>query len=325
LGQVGLVASVRQRDTFDACLRKLLTLADGVEILEEEDLLRVSFPLEGGQGEDAQQDAGAVKIPEVNLYYGYRDGLFSLGASPGVRSYLGPRPTGERLADGADFARVLSHLDEQPERVTYLNLPKVREMVMASAMLQGLIDADPEARQTVEMFLTEEFMSVGLGTSSVNIDGGTRTTSFGPEAFSGGAAMLGVVAAIAVPNLLNAIDRGKQKRTMADIRSAAIACEAYAIDNDRYPSSEAMWVPLSKIETVLSPAYIRELPGEDGWGHPLMYWSDGEHYRVTSPGKDGETSQDWSGEAEGGPTTEFIADIVFADGSFVVWPEGQQE
>jgi general secretion pathway protein G len=137
--------------------------------------------------------------------------------------------------------------------------------------------------------------------------------------------MLGVVAATAIPNLLNAIDRGKQKRTMADIRSAGIACEAYAVDNDRYPSTEAMWVPLSKIDAALSPAYIRELPGADGWGHPLMYWSDGEHYRVASPGKEGEMSQDWSGEVEEGPTTEFSADIVFADGEFIVWPEGQQE
>jgi general secretion pathway protein G len=137
--------------------------------------------------------------------------------------------------------------------------------------------------------------------------------------------MLGVVSAIAVPNLLNAIDRGKQKRTMADIRSAATACEAYAVDNGRYPSSESMWVPLSEIGAALSPVYIRALPGDDGWGHALMYWSDGETYRVTSPGKDGETSQDWSGEVEGGPTSEFNADIVFADGSFVVWPEGQQE
>ena len=31
-------------------------------------------------------------------------------------------------------------------------------------------------------------------------------------------AIIGIIAAIAIPNLLNAIDRGKQKRTMADLR-----------------------------------------------------------------------------------------------------------
>jgi general secretion pathway protein G len=34
-------------------------------------------------------------------------------------------------------------------------------------------------------------------------------------------AIIGIIAAIAIPNLLNAIDRGKQKRSMADIRTGA--------------------------------------------------------------------------------------------------------
>ncbi|OYV98709.1 MAG: hypothetical protein B7Z68_00255, partial [Acidobacteria bacterium 21-70-11] len=32
-------------------------------------------------------------------------------------------------------------------------------------------------------------------------------------------AIIGIIAAIAIPNLLNAINRGRQKRTMADMRS----------------------------------------------------------------------------------------------------------
>ena len=42
-------------------------------------------------------------------------------------------------------------------------------------------------------------------------------------------AIIGIIAAIAIPNLLNAIDRGKQKRTMADLRSIGTAVEEYAI------------------------------------------------------------------------------------------------
>src|SRR5712691_939044 len=48
-------------------------------------------------------------------------------------------------------------------------------------------------------------------------------------------AIIGIIAAIAIPNLLNAIDRSKQKRTMADIRSVGTACEEYSIDNNFYP------------------------------------------------------------------------------------------
>src|SRR5882762_1185179 len=48
-------------------------------------------------------------------------------------------------------------------------------------------------------------------------------------------AIIGIIAAIAIPNLLNAIDRGKQKRSMADIRSLGTATESYAVDNNFYP------------------------------------------------------------------------------------------
>jgi prepilin-type N-terminal cleavage/methylation domain-containing protein len=39
-------------------------------------------------------------------------------------------------------------------------------------------------------------------------------------------AIIGVIAAIAIPNLLNAIDRSKQKRSMADMRTIGTAVEA---------------------------------------------------------------------------------------------------
>ena len=50
-------------------------------------------------------------------------------------------------------------------------------------------------------------------------------------------AIIGIIAAIAIPNLLNAIDRGKQKRTMADLRSVGTAIESYSIDNNLYPNA----------------------------------------------------------------------------------------
>ena len=50
-------------------------------------------------------------------------------------------------------------------------------------------------------------------------------------------AIIGIIAAIAIPNLLNAIQRGKQKRTMADMRAVGTAVEAYAVDNNFYPAA----------------------------------------------------------------------------------------
>ena len=50
-------------------------------------------------------------------------------------------------------------------------------------------------------------------------------------------AIIGILAAIAIPNLLNAVQRGKQKRTMSDMRALATAVEAYAVDNNLYPTA----------------------------------------------------------------------------------------
>ena len=63
--------------------------------------------------------------------------------------------------------------------------------------------------------------------------------------------IVGIIAAIAVPNFLNAVQRGKQKRTMADIRAIATACEAYGVDNEMYPDADS----ITKLKPFLVPAY----------------------------------------------------------------------
>ena len=59
-------------------------------------------------------------------------------------------------------------------------------------------------------------------------------------------AIIAILAAIAVPNFLEAQTRSKVSRTRADMRSVAVALEAYATDNNRYP-------------------YVNQVPG---WGLP---------------------------------------------------------
>lgn len=48
-------------------------------------------------------------------------------------------------------------------------------------------------------------------------------------------AIIGILAAIAVPNFLNAQVRAKIARTTADLRSLKTALESYQVDNNRYP------------------------------------------------------------------------------------------
>ncbi len=135
-------------------------------------------------------------------------------------------------------------------------------------------------------------------------------------------AIIGIIAAIAIPNLLNAIDRGKQKRTMADLRSMGTAIEEYAIDNNFYPNAAT----LALLEANITPSYIRALPQNDGWNGAFEIDSVPTDYTLASCGK-GETGVCVSAciAAGCGKTGLFGDDIIFSNGSFVQWPEGKQE
>lgn len=136
-------------------------------------------------------------------------------------------------------------------------------------------------------------------------------------------AIIGIIAAIAIPNLLNAINRGRQKRTMADIRSIATAVEAYTVDNNFYPRLTT-GVVSGDLRHYLEPTYIRRIPPNDGWNTPIGWIGDtaaGNSYTIWSGGRDRNTDFAWQG---GGPRTDFNDDIVYAVGSFVQWPEGVQ-
>src|SRR2546428_10974207 len=102
-------------------------------------------------------------------------------------------------------------------------------------------------------------------------------------------AIIGIIAAIALPNLLNAIDRGKQKRTMADMRSIGTACEEYSIDSNNFYPVQTTQGPISgTISGVLEPTYIRVTPTNDGWNGAIQYGSDapGPRYTIPSHAKD---------------------------------------
>jgi type II secretion system protein G len=139
-------------------------------------------------------------------------------------------------------------------------------------------------------------------------------------------AIIGILAAIAIPNLLTAMQRSKQKRTMADIRTIATAWEARATDQNSYSAAGATFsmpsaVSYPTLSGKLAPTYIKSLPQNDGWGVAYTYGTDGQVYGIRSAGKDGTYS---SGAYTVGPTTNFAEDIVYSNGSFVRYPEGVQ-
>ena len=146
-------------------------------------------------------------------------------------------------------------------------------------------------------------------------------------------AIIGILAAIAIPNLLTAMQRSKQKRTMADIRTIATAWEARATDFNKYNAagmiSVGTSVDIADLTAYLSPTYVKSFPPKDGWGTPWAFGSDqafggttsAQQYTIISYGKDGKAS----GAYNGGATTAFDCDIIYSNGSFVQFPEGIQQ
>jgi general secretion pathway protein G len=147
-------------------------------------------------------------------------------------------------------------------------------------------------------------------------------------------AIIGIIAAIAIPNLLVAIQRSKQRRTMVDMRNIATAWEARNSEAGRYNAAGQangiegadQLISLDNLQTILEPTYIRILPKLDGWGTPYQAYTNEPYsgarvakvYALISAGKD----QVIEGDPTTGPFTNYDCDIVYSNGVFLSYPDG---
>jgi general secretion pathway protein G len=133
--------------------------------------------------------------------------------------------------------------------------------------------------------------------------------------------IIGIIAALAIPNLRNAIDRAKQKATMTNMKGIGNALEMYSVDNNTYPKglTDANSAALG---SYLSPLYMRTLPPGDGWDNPwhIDTSASGTQYTITSYGRDGAP-----GTNSGGQTTDLSCDIIYTNSSFYQSPGGVQQ
>jgi type II secretion system protein G len=144
-------------------------------------------------------------------------------------------------------------------------------------------------------------------------------------------AIIGILAAIAIPNMLAALQRARQKRTMADMRSIATAWEARATDVNAYTAagaSAAVYPPSGSTEGnmnsilsgILRPTYIQVWPSTDGWKTPMDFSAGTGGYGIRSYGKD----KTKDSAVPNGPQGAMTADIIFENGVFIAYPEGVQ-
>ena len=146
--------------------------------------------------------------------------------------------------------------------------------------------------------------------------------------------IIGIIAAIAIPNLMTAIERARQKRTMADMRSIATAWEARNVETGRFNAAGMVAgitdvVNVDDLNSQLSPTYVKSMPQTDGWKNPFELYTDqswgnsapAAAYAIISAGRDGRFT---TTATSGGATSNFDCDIVYSNGSFLQYPQGMQ-
>ena len=107
--------------------------------------------------------------------------------------------------------------------------------------------------------------------------------------------IIGVLAALIVPNVLDRADDARVTAAKTDVSNLVQALKLYKLDNQRYPSAEQGLQALL-IKPTVDPMplnwkpYLDQLP-KDPWGRPYQYLSPGikGEVDVMSFGADGQT------------------------------------
>jgi len=108
--------------------------------------------------------------------------------------------------------------------------------------------------------------------------------------------ILGILAAIVVPRILERPEQARRTKATVDIKGIEESLGLFKLDNGFYPSTEqGLQALVVKPQTGRIPsrypesAYLKKAP-VDPWGNPYIYLSPGVHdqFDIISYGSDGE-------------------------------------
>jgi type II secretion system protein G len=150
-------------------------------------------------------------------------------------------------------------------------------------------------------------------------------------------AIIGLIAAMLIPNLIDAMQKAKQKKTIAEMRIAGTAMFSWLTDQVGAAAAGADTTikiadynagkkTSTEIRALMVPHYLQDVPRLDGWKYPYEYYlrNDAPLSRqvmlIRSLGGDSKADGDDYGVSSFEPT-DFAQDIVWADGFFVRWPQ----
>ena len=154
-------------------------------------------------------------------------------------------------------------------------------------------------------------------------------------------AIIGIIAGIMIPMLIDSLQKAKQKRTVGDMRNVGTCWMSWLTDQvsaGAAGSSGRSWdlTALTQIssEELLQTLfrtqeffYCQEIPGSDAWGNGFEYYYNAitilgaQAIAIRSTGRDGV----FSGTTyQVGPfvSTDYDQDMVWSDGLFIRYPAG---
>jgi prepilin-type N-terminal cleavage/methylation domain-containing protein len=90
-------------------------------------------------------------------------------------------------------------------------------------------------------------------------------------------AIVGILAAILIPNALTAMHKSKQKATMKDIITIATACTDHVTDKGIAPIGltgfSGAYTAGDAFYTAICPLYVKVLPTRDKWSYPYLVYT----------------------------------------------------
>ncbi|HWN43862.1 MAG TPA: prepilin-type N-terminal cleavage/methylation domain-containing protein [Thermoanaerobaculia bacterium] len=150
-------------------------------------------------------------------------------------------------------------------------------------------------------------------------------------------AIIGIIVSMLIPNLLDAMQKAKQKRTIADVRITGTAMFSWLTDQvgaaaagqtntSVVLASYGSPRPAAGLESLLAPSYLQVVPPIDGWKSPYEYYlktgslvHERQIMLIRSQARD-KTFESDEYTVTSFDSTDYDQDIVWADGFMVRWP-----
>ncbi len=122
--------------------------------------------------------------------------------------------------------------------------------------------------------------------------------------------VIGILTAMAIPAMITAMEKSRQRTTMANMRSIGNQLQIYQNDVTSYPAGS---LTIDQVADALMPVSKIRIPTVDAWRNSFGYQSDGLNaYTIESFGRDGVPGADISPSQ----ANNFDLDIVLSNGQF---------